>query len=647
MKNNSIRIAFFFLIFSSFNFNTYSQYYDGTSGLSGVELKTKLHQIIKAHKTYTYSEVKGLLGDIDEDPNNSDNVLLIYSRRSLNKNSFASNNEQDFWNREHVWAKSHGFPNEADTAYRDVHHLRPCDASVNTSRSNKDFNNVEHIAANEQGEAANTYTNSDFWEPSDEVKGDVARMMFYMDTRYNSDFFDLRLVDRESISGDPELGVLYTLIKWHELDPVDLDEKNRNEKIFGYQQNRNPFIDHPEWVANIWGSTTNPFMTLNTLSFSSDFGKVAAGSNLSQVYKLNTYNLTGDITISVDAPFSLSIDNTNWNTSITIQLSSINSAQQFNDIYVKFEPTSTGNFSSSIKHSTLGSGDISFDVKGEEGTQTVLSIADARTKALGEAVLVSGVVIDAGNNSGNSRVIYDGTAGVVVRSFDVGNESSNLVQGDSITVSGVLGDYRNILQISESPIVINLIKQNATLPEPQDVSISDINDDYESELVRIKGVKFTSGSTFQGGGGAGNFTVTDGSNTIICRIGSSNHPLVGTNVPDGIVEIVGFVGQFDNDYQISPRTSDDIIAGVTTSILSSEAKLLIYPNPVNNELFINLDNFIATKYSVSIANATGQIIYDNNELDNEIIDVRFLNRGIYYLRVYQGDMVIFKKFMKQ
>ncbi|HED11997.1 MAG TPA: T9SS type A sorting domain-containing protein [Caldithrix abyssi] len=235
-------------------------YYDPASGKTGAELKTALHNIINDHTRYPYTssstDVWDILMDTDEDTTNPNNVILIYTGRSQDKSLNASiGNDPDYWNREHVWAKSHGFPNESDTAYTDVHHLRPCDASVNSSRSNKDFDN----GGDPQGEAPDTYTDSDSWEPRDAVKGDVARMMFYMATRYEGDGdYDLEL--QESIpSSGPRFAKLATLIQWHNQDPVDNWERIRNDKIYyNWQHNRNPFIDHPEYVDMIWGSGGAP-----------------------------------------------------------------------------------------------------------------------------------------------------------------------------------------------------------------------------------------------------------------------------------------------------------------------------------------------------------------------------------------------------
>ncbi|QGQ48729.1 endonuclease [Metabacillus sediminilitoris] len=224
-------------------------YYDQAIGKSGSTLKTALHNIIDDHTEISYSNVWEALRNTDEDPNNANNVILLYTGRSQSK--YSNGSGVDNWNREHVWAKSHGDFGTTMGAGTDLHHLRPTDVSVNSSRGNKDFDNGGSL----QGEAPDTYTDSDSWEPRDEVKGDVARMIFYMDVRYEGDSGELDLEVNNVVNNgtSPYHGKLSTLLQWHNQDPVDNFERNRNEVIYNeYQHNRNPFIDHPEWVEAIW-----------------------------------------------------------------------------------------------------------------------------------------------------------------------------------------------------------------------------------------------------------------------------------------------------------------------------------------------------------------------------------------------------------
>jgi endonuclease I len=225
-------------------------YYDGAEGLTGEALKSELNDIISGGDQLSYSEVWTGLQASDEDPGNPDNVVLLYSGESRAKN--LNGGDVGDWNREHVWAKSHGDFGTATGPGTDLHHLRPTDVQVNSIRGNKDFDN----GGSQVSGAPGNYTDSDSFEPRDEVKGDVARMILYMAVRYEGEdsFADLEPNDSVSNGSAPLHGRLSVLLDWHAADPVSAFEAHRNDVIYEqFQHNRNPFIDHPEWAAAIWG----------------------------------------------------------------------------------------------------------------------------------------------------------------------------------------------------------------------------------------------------------------------------------------------------------------------------------------------------------------------------------------------------------
>ncbi len=229
-------------------------YYNTAGGKTGSQLKATLHNIIKGHTTYSYSSLWNILSNTDRDPGNSNNVILIYSGKSRAKSQHGGS--QGDWNREHVWAKSHGNFGTTPPCGTDVHHIRPADVQVNGLRGHLDFDN----GGNPVPGAPGCYKDNDSFEPRNAVKGDVARMIFYMAVRYEGDNGepDLEIVDRVNTYPNPELGKLSTLLQWNILDPPDSFERNRNNVIYyQYQHNRNPFIDHPEYITAIWGGPSD------------------------------------------------------------------------------------------------------------------------------------------------------------------------------------------------------------------------------------------------------------------------------------------------------------------------------------------------------------------------------------------------------
>lgn len=252
-------------------FNSEIYYSDVLSGdfASAKELKDALSTIIaKGHKQLTYKQVWSTLTYADQDPANDKNVIEIYTGASISKyDNQTGGSGVGKWNREHVWAKSHGFPNESQWGYTDAHHLRPSDVGINTARSNNDFgackDTGEEVLFNGAGTGNYLDKTTNCWEPRDKVKGDVARMIMYMDTRYQgsdtatTQMPDLVAVDRLTTTAEddaPLIGTLCTLYEWSQLDAVDSYEQNRNNQVYKYQGNRNPFIDRPELVKEVYGA---------------------------------------------------------------------------------------------------------------------------------------------------------------------------------------------------------------------------------------------------------------------------------------------------------------------------------------------------------------------------------------------------------
>ena len=232
-------------------------YYIEAEGLTGVELKAALNRTIKGHTVVPYDELTEALALTDPAPTEPGLVVQFYSGGTTVAD----------YNREHVWAKSHGgFDTDGHDGYSDLHHIRPTRTDVNTARWHLDFDEGGELYSDTPCRIVEGLS----WEPRDAVKGDVARTLFYMAVRYEGDdsnMPDLELVeeipsllnasgepDNYSSMNTPRMGRLSTLKRWHTQDPPDDVERARNQIIYEQlQHNRNPFVDHPEWVQEIWG----------------------------------------------------------------------------------------------------------------------------------------------------------------------------------------------------------------------------------------------------------------------------------------------------------------------------------------------------------------------------------------------------------
>lgn len=184
-----------------------------------------------------------LLEQIHENPAIDNQIIFFYTRNKIPKNHRASGQNQsnnDYWNKEHVWPRSYGL--KGTKADRDLHNIVASDRSVNASRGNKYFK--ESIGNHH--ECKQCQTSNKTWEPPDIVKGDVARIAFYMALTYadeNVGKNSLVLAKREKINASLSIfGDLESLIVWHCQDSVSDYEINRDKIIERYQGNNNPFV---------------------------------------------------------------------------------------------------------------------------------------------------------------------------------------------------------------------------------------------------------------------------------------------------------------------------------------------------------------------------------------------------------------------
>lgn len=285
-------------------------YYDSVDLSNEDALRSSLHDVIDGHTRYPYTsgstDTWDILNQADEDPLNSSRILDVYQNRSFPKYSGGNSD----YNREHTWPKSYGFPddNSGNYPYTDCHQLMLCDISYNSYRDSNIFDDCtsgcsSYTADDYNGQSGVNYRGTDspinIWEVWDHRKGDIARAMFYMDVRYEGDSGsepDLILTDDPYLiqscqTGNNEdvgyMGLLSVLLEWHLADPVDDMERERNDVVYGYQHNRNPFVDHPEWVDLLFGegfvgvddmpsvltlhaAAPNPFNPATSIAFSLD-----------------------------------------------------------------------------------------------------------------------------------------------------------------------------------------------------------------------------------------------------------------------------------------------------------------------------------------------------------------------------------------
>ena len=242
-------------------------YYNSANGKRGAQLKTALHNTIKAHTQRSYGDLWTDFQTTDKTPDGK--VWDMYSSCTftfVTKQCGQYSGLCDCYNREHSFPKS--WFDDKYPMYTDLFHLYPTDGWTNGKRSNFPFGEVGSVTWNGNNgsklgsaKAGLGYTGTVF-EPADEYKGDFARTYFYMVTCYEnvvaSWFGNAEAKPTVNGTAYPAFTAWQQamLLKWHRQDPVSAKEINRNNAVYGIQHNRNPYIDHPELAEYVWGDST-------------------------------------------------------------------------------------------------------------------------------------------------------------------------------------------------------------------------------------------------------------------------------------------------------------------------------------------------------------------------------------------------------
>jgi endonuclease I len=346
-------------------------YYSSATGI-GYTLKTQLYNKIKGHTDLGYNGLWTTYATSDRDNQyeNDNTIIDVYSENPTAKDPYTYNLntnkcgtysvEGNCYNREHMIPQS--VFNSASPMVADAHFIPPVDGKVNGIRSNYPHGKVATASyTSKNGGKLGTsgipgYTGTVF-EPINEFKGDIARMYFYFATRYeNSVATYTSYAMFNGTNNQVFKPAFLTLLKtWHNQDPVSAREIARNNAIYARQGNRNPFIDHPEYVAVIWGTTA-----AKTAIPSENFVK----SENNEIFDLDSqsteelFQLAFEKTISeeVKADFNIYPNPTKGNFSIDlINSKSINSIEIYSVFREKvFETSTTENNSVSISNLKKG-----------------------------------------------------------------------------------------------------------------------------------------------------------------------------------------------------------------------------------------------------------------------------------------------------
>lgn len=571
-------------------------YYNSANGLSGASLKTALSNIItNGHQDKGYNGLWTAYKttDIDKNYENDGSILDIYSEKpsSTDPYKFTSGNNQcgtystegNCYNREHIVPQS--LFNEASPMKNDIHFIRATDGKVNGMRSNYPFGKVgsasfTSLNGSKLGSSSSSGFSGTVFEPIDEFKGDVARMVFYFVTRYQSKLSTFSTGNMLGSSAFPGLQTweLNVLLAWHNQDPVSQAEINRNNASYTFQGNRNPFIDNPSYVNQIWGGQAP---TTDTQAPSTVTNLTVSGKTTNTV-SLTWNSATDNVAVSsYDVYMNGSLKTNVSSTSTTV--TGLNPSTTYN-FYIKAKDAA-GNSSanSTTVSATTNAGTTNPNPTGcvNENFET---IPTASSSSYSTKTWTSNGITWTATDSRSDQTISN--KAITVRDGSLKSSSSangigSLTVTTQLKFSGSNGNFT--VQVNGVNVGIIPYSTTATTTTINNINVS------------------------------GNVVVTLVNNSTSNRVAIDNLSWTCNNS--------------------ASRQSQ------TTNIIAEPKELQIYPNPITNqEIFVKGDTQNIKK--AEIYNLQGKVMQTiNNPFKNgKSIKIKSLLQGVYILKLDESSL---------
>jgi len=612
------------LISSCFSAQAPAGYYNGTAGLTGYALKSKIRDIISSKNiNWNYGDLPNFYNQTDldiyydHDASNTTILLDIYSEKPLEADAYeytsanlisTSNAEGLGYNREHAVPQSTF--NSNYPMYSDLHFVIPTDARINQLRNNYPYgigNSTVHHTFTNSSRIANSaipnyaYTNR-VYEPINEFKGDIARMLLYFAVRYqgklpwfNHSTNANPASDRSALDGTAERAFepayIAMLLQWHIQDPVSPREIDRNNAVYAIQNNRNPFVDHPEWVNAIWvqnPDTAAPESPLNLTSTQSG----AYYTNLSWSPSASTDVLgymvyENGVLLTTTQSTSLTVDHLSPSTSYSFTV------KAYDQGYLQSSESNTATVSTLA--SDTNSKDL-FIVKYIEGTD--------RNKAL-EIMNRTGHEVDL--NHYTIRVQY------------YNSTYNSYYYGNSYELEGKIAN-------NESFVVLNP-KSTLSCYTNNDAQFLTAGDALAFSGTQYVDLAYKS-STVDGIG----FKATSNTNGDV-----SLYRKTGVSQPNTV-----FTSTEWDSYAVDYCQNLGVLS-TSNSVSAIKDEVKIYPNPVSEEIFVSgkIDNI----KNAQVLDYSGKVIYSESLpfKNKKNISVQSLPTGSYLLKLDNKTYQFIKK----
>jgi len=594
-----------------------SGYYNTATG-TGYTLKTQLYNIIKGHTDNGYAGLYTTYqtSDVDNFYENDGTVLDMYSENPSGTDPYNYStgstqrcgnysSEGDCYNREHIIPQS--VFNEQSPMVVDAHFITPTDGKVNGMRSNYPHGTVNTATYTSQngsklGSSAVSGYSGTVFEPVNAFKGDIARMYFYFATRYENTVagYSYPMFDGSS-NKVFTAAFLATLLAWNAQDPVSAREIARNNAIYARQNNRNPYIDHPEYVNQIWGGTSSGDTQAPTTPTS-----LASTSKTSTSISLSWNASTDNVAVTGYDVYANSVLKTTVS-GLTATITGLTASTSYS-IYVKAKDTAAN---SSASSSTIA---VTTNASGTGGTAS--------------DILFSEYIEGSGNNKA-LEIANNTGASVSLSTYTIKKQTNGAgAWSTGLALSGTLATGSKFTIVNSSMSSSCFATSSANIS----TTATELTFNGNDAVGLFKnGVLIDIIGTFNGG--TANFAVD-----VTLRRKST------VTAPSTTFNLSSQWDSYTTDTCSNLGAKRAQIAAIETEeeIVPQLQEVILYPNPTNGNFNIYF-NTINSPYSIEIISIFGQRVFEKSNITDSLSTINNLPKGIYIVRINQDSETFSKK----